>query len=146
MRYDLASPEWQLLQETANTLVSRALKHGLSTLTPDEQTYYLVWIADGEVGNGGMHAVCCNSTGNYLRGMPHAFNTLGAPQKAALFIRLIDVFGAEPPSETHETRLTQHDALPEGAVAEINSLDEAYSAAEDVTPALYVLAKKIRQS
>jgi hypothetical protein len=146
MRYDVASPEWQFLQETANTLVSRAMKYGLSTLTPDEQTYYLVWIAEGEVGNGGMHAVCYNSTGNYLRGMPNAFNTLGAPQKAALFVRLIDAFGAESPSEIHDTRLTQHNALPERALSEINSLDGAYFAAEDVTAALYVLAQKIRQS
>jgi hypothetical protein len=78
--------------------------------------------------------------------MPHAFNSLGAIQKAALFTRLISAFGAEPPSEIHETRLTQHAALPESAVAEINSLDEAYFASEDVDHALYVLAQKIRQS
>jgi hypothetical protein len=146
MRYDLASPEWRLMQETADTLVARERTHGLGTLTPDEQTYFLVWIAEGEVGNGGMHAVCYNSTGNYIRGMAHAFNSLGATRKAALFKRLISAFGAEPPSEIHEARLTQHEALAESAVAEISSLDDAYFASEDVDHALYVLAQKIRQA
>ncbi len=146
MRYDLASPEWQLMQETANRVVSRALSTGIASLAPDERSYYLVWIAEGEVGNGGMHAVCYNSTGNHLLKMPHAFVALSAPKKAALFSRLISAFGSEAPSEVHEIRLRQHEALPERAVVEIDALDDAFFAAESVDEQLYLLAKRIRTS
>jgi hypothetical protein len=146
MRYDLVSPEWQLMQKTADSLVKRALSTGIASLTPDEQTYYVVWIAEGEVGNGGMHAVCYNSTGDHLREMPNAFVALGAPKKAALFKRLMTAFGTEPPSEDHKIRLRQHAALPEGAVFEIDSLNKEYFASEYVDEQLYLLAEKIRSS
>jgi len=146
MRYDLASPEWQLMQKTANTLVTRALSSGIASLTPDERTFYLVWIAEGEVGNGGMHAVCYNSTGDHLPDLPNAFVALGAPKKAALFRRLIASFGHDPPSSDHEVRLKQHASLPESSVVEINSLDDAFYSSEDVNEQLYSLAHKIRSS
>jgi hypothetical protein len=91
-----------------------------------------------------MHAVCYNSTGNHLREMPGAFLALGAPKKAVLFKRLITSFGSEPPSEDHDIRLKQHEALPESAVIEIDSLDEAYWGSESVDEELYLLAQKIR--
>jgi hypothetical protein len=146
MRYDLASPEWQLLQHTAATIVTRALSSGIASLTPDERTFYLVWIAEGEVGNGGMHAVCYNSTGDYLPDLPNAFAAIGAPKKAALFRRLIASFGHHPPSTKHEVRLKQHEALPESSVVEIDSLDEAFYSSEDVNEQLYSLAYKLRSS
>jgi hypothetical protein len=146
MRYDLASPEWQLMQKTANAIVTRALSNGIASLTPDERTFYLVWVAEGEVGNGGMHAVCYNSTGDHLPDLPNAFAALGAPRKAALFTRLIASFGDDPPSTDHEVRLKQHEALPESSVVEINSLDEAFYSSEDVKEQLYSLAHKIRSS
>lgn len=131
------------MQETANTLVERAAAQGISSLTPNERTYFVVWIAEGEVGNGGMHALCYNSTGNYLREMPDAFLALDAPKKSALFVRLIAAFGREPPSADHMVRLRQHEDLPDSAVAEIDSLDEAFSSAESMDEHLYLLAKKI---
>ena len=134
------------MQETADSVVKRALSTGIASLTSDEHTYYVVWIAEGEVGNGGMHAVCYNSTGDHLREMPNAFVALGAPKKAALFKRLMTAFGAEPPSADHEIRLRQHEALPESAVFEIDSLDESYLASESVDEQLYLLAQKIRTS
>ena len=146
MRYDLASPEWQLMQTTANALVNRALASGVASLTPDERTFFLVWIAEGEVGNGGMHAVCYNSTGDHLQDLPNAFVAIGAPKKAALFKRLIASFGPEPPSSDHEVRVRQHEALPECSVVEINSLDDAFYSSEDVDEKVYSLAYRIRSS
>lgn len=144
MRYDLASPEWQLMQQTATALVTRAVANGVDSLTPDERTFFLVWIAEGEVGNGGMHAVCYNSTGNQLHELPSAFAAIGAPKKAALFKRLIAAFGRQPPSADHDVRLKQHEALPERSGIEISSLDDAFYSSEDVNEKLYTLACKIR--
>ena len=145
MAYDLASPEWRLLQATANDVVERALSLGLHALSLDEQTFFLVWVADGEVGNGGMHAVCYNSTGDYLRKMPGAFVAIGALEKAKLFERLFSYFGPNGPSENHETRLKQHEALSVRAIADIDALDNLYfSNAEDLHTPLYLLAQRIR--
>jgi hypothetical protein len=147
MAYDLASPEWRLLQGTANDVVERAYSIGLGALTAEEQAFFLVWIADGEVGNGGMHAICYNSSGDYLQKMPGAFVAVGAPEKAKLFERLLAAFGTSGPSQKHEIRLEEHAALSKQAVADIDALDDMYySSTEDIHTSLLKLAREIRES
>lgn len=143
MVFALDSPEWSLLQATADRLIDRETRLGLGSLTADERTFFLVWIAESEVANGGMHAVCYNSTGNYIRLFPVAFRAIGAPTKAAAFERLAEVFGAAGPAIDHETRAEQHESLSEAKATSIGRLDRTYDTAERIDEALYVLAKKI---
>jgi hypothetical protein len=128
-----------VLQATANRIIDQEAAGGLGSLPGEEQVFFLVWIADGEVGNGGMHAVCYNSTGNYLSRLPEAFRTIGAPRKAEAFERLIKAFGPGGPSPEHATRLEQHGALSDNVAAEIDRLDQLYfeSKPKDVTAHLF---------
>jgi hypothetical protein len=144
MTFELESSEWRSLQATATKLVEKESRDGLSSLSELEKTFFLVWVADGEVGNGGMHAVCYNSTGDYLMHLPSAFRAIGAPVKAAAFDSLINAFGIEPPSPDHDIRLEQHSNLSARAEAAIDALDAVYYAAgEDVTDLLYSYARPL---
>ena len=129
--------ERQVVENTADRIVDREAEVGLDPLPEEERVFFLVWIADGEVGNGGMHAVCYNSTGDYLRSFPAAFRAIGAARKAELFEALIRIFGFHGPSSDHETRVRQHERLSEDAVEQIDALDDAYfSANEPIYPLL----------
>jgi hypothetical protein len=119
------------LQPEAKRVVDKYFKHGFSSLNPTEQVFYCVWAADGEVGNGGMHAVCYNSSGNELAHFPAAFEAIGATQKAQLFQKLIEAFQPEKPSQEHEKRVQQHKALSQQAKSQIDDLDEEYFASKE---------------
>jgi hypothetical protein len=136
--HDLRSPEWRLLQSEASRVVDSVDEHGLDHLTDDDKVYFLVWIADGEVNNGGMHAVCYNSTGNFLHLFPNAFLAIGAPKKAELFVRLSGAFGPGGRPRDQPTRYQVHCELPEEAVLSIDALDDEYYAiGEDLRELLY---------
>jgi hypothetical protein len=124
------------LQPEANRIVDKYFARGFDALTPKEQVFYCVWAADGEVGNGGMHAVCYNSTGNELTHFPAAFEAIGAKQKANLFQKLIDAFLPETPSQNHEQRVQQHKNLTAAAKSQIETLDDQYHAITENTDAL----------
>lgn len=120
------SPESDLLQATAERIIDRELAEGLDALPRDEQAFFLVWIAEGMVQNGGMAAVCYNSTGDYLANIPWAMRAIGAPEKAALFERLKALFGPEGPSPDLEPRLQQFNALPDEVGSELDTLDDLF--------------------
>jgi len=126
------------LQPEAKRIVDKYFKQGFDALNPTEQVVYCVWVADGEVGDGGMHAVCYNSSGNDLAHFPAAFEAIGAPRKAHLFQKLIEAFAPEKPSPDHEKRVQQHKALSQQAKSQIDSLDDEYFASkENVDDLLY---------
>jgi hypothetical protein len=131
MQLTVDSPEWRVLEKTADRLVELEERVGLEALPDEERVFFLVWIADGEVRNGGMHAVCYNSTGDYLRSFPEAFEAIGAPRKAELFVTLMRIFGFHGPSPDHEIRMKQHASLSDDAGAQIDALDDAYFSAPE---------------
>lgn len=144
MPFDIDSLEFQLMRAVAERVVNREAADGYDALSRDERVYYLVWIADGEVNNGGMHAVCYNSTGDYLRELPAAFRTIGSPERAALFEALIGLFGADGPARDHARREEQHEAMGDEIHEQIDALDHAYySVEDDLEEGLWRLAESI---
>lgn len=141
---DIFSPEFPLMQAVAGRVVTREAAEGYDALSLDEQVYFLVWMADGEVNNGGMHAVCYNSTGDYLREFPEAFRAIGSPERAALFEALIELFGPDGPPRDHAGREEQHEAMSDEVHEQIDALDHAYySIDDDLEGRLWRLAEVI---
>jgi hypothetical protein len=136
------SPEWGRVEAAASRVCADVAATGLSALSLEEQVLFLVWIGDGEVGNGGMHAVCYNSAGAYLNRLPGAFRAIGAPRKAELVESLSRAFGPGGPSLDDEIRGRQHESLSRTAVEEIDRLDDLYfSSGEDVGDLLVAWTK-----
>jgi hypothetical protein len=146
MHFLLESPEQKLLQTTANRIINRGFATDIADLPQEEQVFFLVWIAEGEVGNGGMHAVCYNSTGDYLRKIPDAFRAVGAIKKGVAFERLMMAFGPVEPSAIRSVRERQHEALSDEAVSQIDALDDLYfQTSEDIDLLLYQWCKSWAQ-
>ena len=144
MGFALDSPQWSRLQSAAGRVLEKRESSGTRSLSEAEETFFLVWVADGEVSNGGMHAVCYNSTGDFLTSLPNAYRAVGAPKKAALFERLIRAFGENGPSSDHSKRLEQHERLSEETASAIDGLDDEYFALEEeIDELLYVWSKRL---
>ena len=116
---------------------------GFDTLDEVERVTFCVWIAEGEVGNGGMHAVCYNSTGDYLRYFPEGFRAIGASKKAEYFQRLFLLFGENGPSRERAIREEEHAALAEESLDAIDALtDDYFSSGEDAIELLFAYLKR----
>ncbi len=140
---EFESPEWDALQTFAQQVCDKAAESHLNQLNEFERVAFLVWIADGEVRNGGMHAICYNSTGDYLPYLPEAFRKIGANRKASLFERLSRVFGDRGPSTDHAIRIQEHASLPESSNDIIDSLDaNYYSTNENIDELLFTYLER----
>lgn len=117
--------ELQGLHDLAVRLIDKENVKGFDALSPEEQVVFLVWIADGEVGNGGFHAICYNSTGNYSEHFPKAFLAIGASEAFEIFQEFLNI--ADPPAN-HGDRVKWHNALPENGatIRAISALDDRY--------------------
>ena len=141
---EFESVEWEAISNFASCAIDKELNWGFDSLDEVERIVFCAWVADGEVSNGGMHAVCYNSTGDYLPHVPSAFRAIGANRKAALFEELSLVFGREGPSIDRQHRIKQHESLSEACIAKIDALDDQYFAtSEEVADLVFLYLKGI---
>ena len=130
---DFRSAEWNALTTFYRSACEKLEASGFGALTEPERTTFCVWIANAEVVNGGMHAICYNSSGDYLPSIQTAFREIGAARKASLFEQLAKAFGPSGPSTDWDTRINEHSSLSERSIAIIDALDKQYySTAEDI--------------
>ena len=138
------SAEWEAISSFAVSAIDKEWTSDFDSLDDAERIAFCVWVADGEVSNGGMHAVCYNSTGDYLPHIPDAFRAIGANRKAKLFEELSLVFGRAGPSVDHQHRIKQHESLSETSMAKIDALDDQYFAtSEEVADLLFFYLKRL---
>jgi hypothetical protein len=141
---EFESGEWKAIETYSVAAIEKEAASGFDSLDEAERIAFCLWVADGEVGNGGMHAVCYNSTGDYLPHIPNAFRAIGAIRKAALFEDLALVFGQGGPSTDLELRNEQHESLSEASSARIEGLtDEYFEAPEEVFDLLFSYLRKM---
>jgi len=145
MTFPFDSNEFNLISSVAAEVVDRAFSAGFESLSWDERTLFLIWITEGEVGNGGMHAVCYNSTGDYLQWIPQAYRSIGHWQKAGLFDRLREAFGPSGPSSNHAARIAQHERLSDKTCSRIDALDEEFFALPDsIDDSILEISKRLK--
>jgi hypothetical protein len=56
------------------------------------RVFLLIWIADGEIKNGGMAQFFANGHGEYAKETVEAYKTVGAPLKATAIQTVMDAF------------------------------------------------------
>ena len=115
-----------ILQSQANCIIDQVEKDGFESLSPDKAVFFLTWVADGEINNGGFHAICYNSTGDYGHLFADAYREIGACNKAKLFDEFLLAFGTEGMPTDQPTRFERHSALNDPQIQIIDALDEKY--------------------
>jgi hypothetical protein len=118
--------EFAMLSRHANRIVSHVFEIGFESLSDAEKIFFLVWIADGQINNGGFHSVCCESTGDYAYLFPNAYRAIGAESLAEIFEDLIVAFGNDGIPNDQPTRYRAHCELDDTAVLNIDVLDNRY--------------------
>jgi|WetSurMetagenome_2_1015567.scaffolds.fasta_scaffold56186_2 hypothetical protein len=95
--------------------------------SPEVRIFILIWIADGEIKNGGMAQFFYNGHGEYAKETVEAFKKVGAPLKADAIKAAMDAFpnGKYPKSaEKYSDLLEKHE--DELAFLDENDLDDRY--------------------
>jgi hypothetical protein len=105
----------------SDLVYSRAGPAGLEGLRPAEQVVFCIDGLEREVNNGGFEQFFINSPGEYATQTESALRTIGARHTAALVTQAIAVF-PDGPSPDHDRRAEQVDALPDEALALLDSL------------------------
>jgi hypothetical protein len=80
---------------------------GLGSLTPAEQTFFLVWWFEAELNNGGFDQFFDNSTGNHAVHTVSALDRIGATTCANIVRRACALFPDSTPSSDWNTRQEQ---------------------------------------
>lgn len=91
------------LQPIAHWVIERYFGEGISSLSPAQQTFLLVWCFSGEIDNGGFEQFFSNSMGDESLPTVHALHDVGAHESARLLQRANDMFGpGGPPTDFDE--------------------------------------------
>lgn len=122
----VSDDEFAMLSRQANRIVDQVSEMGFESLTDAEKIFFLVWVADGQINNGGFHSVCCESTGDYAYLFPNAYRAIGAETLAEVFEDLIIAFGDKGVPHDQPTRYKVHCELNDTAIREIDLLDNRY--------------------
>ncbi|VTR94950.1 pf14300 domain protein : PBS lyase HEAT domain protein repeat-containing protein OS=Planctomyces limnophilus (strain ATCC 43296 / DSM 3776 / IFAM 1008 / 290) GN=Plim_2746 PE=4 SV=1: DUF4375 [Gemmata massiliana] len=103
-------------------------------LTAPQSAYYVAWILDAEVCNGGFAQYFVNSSGDTAGRAVSAFETIGSLGHAAIVRRAVALFGKQGPATDREERHDQLAKMSAKQDAEMNQLaTEYYDVPEDVT-------------
>ena len=132
------------LARRAAPLLDRVDAHGVQALSGPERVVWLVWVATGQLDNGGLDLLFCNAIGDHAREAPAAFRAVGAAARAATIERALALFPASRPPTDRDARVALLDALAARTDDDLfAALDDAYHAAAedvDVLLAAYVAA------
>jgi hypothetical protein len=99
----------------------------LKKFPPEVRVFILIWIADGEIKNGGMAQFFYNGHGEYAKETVEAFKKVGAPLKADAIKAAMDAFpkGKYPKSaEKYSDLLEKYE--DELAFLDEDELDDQY--------------------
>ncbi len=96
------------------------------TLTKEQQMYLAVYMLDAEINNGGHSQYFFNSTGDDWQNALDGLKAMGMEDRAAVFQRSLDYFGAKGPSSDRKTRQTQLSKIYRKHEADFNKLDSQY--------------------
>ena len=117
---------WQRLQPFVDKVIPSALKHGLSGLSPQDQTLFLVWSATAEFDNGGFAQFFFNSVGEYAEATIAALKRIGADQVAELLQDAVGLFpGGAVPTDIDE-RNEALSELPDEVAQHLEELDDRF--------------------
>jgi hypothetical protein len=120
-----------IVQPIATAACAKVAARGIAALSDSERIAFLIWLAVGEADNGGLHAICYNSSGDYIRLFPAAFQAIGAAELFAVFGGLRSLADEIGLAQDHATRSEQHATLPEKVLAQIDVLEQRYNSSSD---------------
>lgn len=142
MAFDLNSPEWAQISATADAVCGKADKLGLLALSPDEQAFLCVWVADGHIC-GGSFLRFFHYHADLLACAANAYQAVGLPGLAKIVRRAVAEF--PHPSESEDDRLQQLDSLDEKTSTALDDLFGEYcdtkNSTDSVDEALHQFAR-----
>lgn len=115
----------------------------LDRLTAPQRAYFVAWVLDAEVRNGGFAQYFVNSSGGTAGDAVAAFEAIGAAGHAAVVRRAAALFGPAGPAADRDERHEQLAGLSGEQDAEMARLDtEYYEVADDVAARLLTYASR----
>jgi hypothetical protein len=116
---------WQRLQPFVDQVIPKALKHGLTDLSQQDQTLFLVWSATAEFDTGGFAHFFHKSVGEHTLPTIAALKRIGADEVADLLEEAVGLFPGGVPADIDERNDALAD-LPEEAAQHFEELDERF--------------------
>jgi HEAT repeat protein len=120
-----------------NIVLGRCEAVGFRGLTKPQKVYYIIFVLNAEVRNGGFAQYFVNSSGNHAHHAVKALMAVGASNTAAIVQRALDLFGSNGPDRNRDRRHEQLAALTPEQDAEMDRLNtEFYTDPDDLDAAV----------
>ena len=144
----MTTGEFERLSRIVGALFDRVEQGGVASLSVAEQVVYHVWVATGQIDNGGFDLFFFNACGDFASETVEAFRAIGAARRAAAVAHAIALFGGDGPPRDRERRHRALDGLIDTLGDDaFDAVDREFYAAEsseevDALLAAYVAARR----
>jgi hypothetical protein len=133
------------LGDAYDVAVGKYASSGLTSMTEEEKTVFVVWVTDAEVKNGGFHQYFSNPSGDFASEVSPALERIGAPLAAAVIRRAVALFPDGGPAFQRAGRQAQLDAMGGRKSSMFEDLENAwYEHIEDLETCLAKYIRRVR--